>query len=173
MLGDGLSRGQIDLQGTDDPLLIVGVETGGGIRVRPGQLVQQGLAPLPPDPLLQLGTEGAVRVKVGEGPPGKQGVDIQSGPSGHDGQTAPGENVVHTAGGHVHIPGHREVFFRLGHIQHMVGHTLHLLMGGLGGADVHAAVDLHGVGGHHLAAPGLGQRHRQLCLAGGGGAADD
>ena len=57
-------------------------------------------------------------------------------------------------GGHVHIPGHGEVLFRVGHVHHVVGHALHLLMGGLGGADVHAAVDLHGVGGDHLAVVG-------------------
>ena len=38
-----------------------------------------------------------------------------------------------------------------GNVQHVVGNALHLIHRGLGGADVHPAVDLHGVAGDHLA----------------------
>ena len=41
----------------------------------------------------------------------------------------------------------------------MVGHPPHLLRGGLGGADVHTAVDLHGVGTDDLAGELLRQRN--------------
>ncbi len=41
--------------------------------------------------------------------------------------------------------GHGEDLFRLDEVDHVVGHPGSLLRGGLGGADVHASVHLHGV----------------------------
>ena len=153
--------------------MVVGVQPPGRLRVHPGQLLQHGLAPLLGQLRLQLSPQGAVRGEGGEGAPRQQGVDVQPGAPRHNGQLAPGQDVVHTLGGHVHVPGHGEVLPRVGHIQHVVGDAAHFLPGGLGGADVHAPVDLHGVGGDHLAIVKLGQLHRHAGLSRGGGAYDD
>src|SRR5699024_7520620 len=106
-------------------------------------------------------------------PPGHEVVDVQPGAPCHDGQLASGENVVHDGDGLGHVPAHGEVLPGVCHVQHVVGHPLHLLRCGLGGADVHAPVDLHGVCGHHFPVPHLGQTHRRGGFPGGGGAADD
>lgn len=49
----------------------------------------------------------------------------------------------------------------------MVVHALHLLFCGLGRADVHVFVDLHGIAGDDLAAVQLRKLHGKLRLAGG------
>jgi hypothetical protein len=59
---------------------------------------------------------------------------------------------------------------RLGHVQHVeqvVGDAAAFRFGGLGGADVHAPVELHRVGVDDLAAERAGQVHGQRGLAGG------
>ena len=45
----------------------------------------------------------------------------------------------------LHVPGHGVAFLRLQNIQHVVRNQLLLRARGLGGADVHAPVDLHTV----------------------------
>ena len=123
----------------------------GGLRVHLGQLVPQGLQPLLPGLLLELLTHpGGVGGEGGKLPPGHEVVDVQPGAPCHNGQLASGENVVHDGDGLGHIAAHGEVLPGVCHVQHVVGHPLHFLRCGLGGADVHATVDLHGVSGHHF-----------------------
>ncbi len=57
-------------------------------------------------------------------------------------------------------------------VHQMVRDPTPLRRGELGGADVHAPVELHGVGVDHFAVEGTGQGHGQVGLAGGGGADD-
>ena len=163
MVGSGncASCGEPDLQSPDDSLGVVGVEPGGSFRVRPGQLVQKSLPALSGVPLLQFPAKGAFPVEGSKGPSGQQRINIQSRSPGQDGQVSPGEYLLDTAAGHVHISGDREVFRWAGHVQHVVGDALHFRLCGLGRADVHAAVDLHGVCRHHFAAVPLCQLHRK------------
>ena len=57
-------------------------------------------------------------------------------------------------------------------VQHVMGHAVALLGGELGGADVHAAIKLHGVGVDHLTAQRQRQRHSERALTGRGGTDD-
>jgi len=50
----------------------------------------------------------------------------------------------------VHVLRDRERFGRVNDVEQVVRHRRPLLAAGLGGADVHAPVDLHGVGGDDL-----------------------
>ena len=59
------------------------------------------------------------------------------------------------------------------HVEHVVRHQGALLGRGLGGADVHAAVDLHGVGRDDLAVVFLGEGDAEAGLARGRRAADN
>jgi hypothetical protein len=55
------------------------------------------------------------------------------------------------------------------HVEEVVRHPPPLLGGQLGGADVHASVELHRVGVDHLAAERLGESEGEIGLADGGG----
>ena len=59
------------------------------------------------------------------------------------------------------VAGGGPLLRRVAYRDHVVGHAVHLFFRGGGGADGQAFVDLHGVGGDHLAAVPLGQLHRQ------------
>ena len=101
-----------------------------------------------------------------------QTVHIQSGAAGDDGGLAPGENVVHNGGGHFGVAADGKILPGVADIDHMVTDALHFRGVRLGGADVHAPVDIHGVAGNHFAVGGLGQLYRQGGLAGGCGPGD-
>ena len=173
VLGDGLAGGQPDLQGPEGALFVVGVDLGGGLRIRLLQMDAQGGQAFRPDPGLELFPQAVVRLEGGELTACHQIIDVESGSPRHNGQSAPGQDIVHDGDGALDVPGHGIIFFRIGHVQHMMGNALHLFLGGLGGADVHAAVNLHGVGGHHLSPEAPGQSHGQGGFARGGGAADN
>ena len=66
-----------------------------------------------------------------------------------------------------HGLGHGVGFGGVGHIQHVVRHKRLLLRRGLGGADVHAPVDLHGVHADDFAPKAPGQFQAQITLAAG------
>ena len=57
-------------------------------------------------------------------------------------------------------------------VEQVVRHAAPLGEVGLGGADVHAAVELHGIGVDHLTAEPLGEGDGERGLPGGGGADD-
>ena len=173
MLGDGLARVIPDLQGPDDPLGIVGVEPGRRLRVHLAQLLPQGIQAALGRLDLEPGPNPGLRAEVGKGPPLTQGVQVQAGAAHHNGLSAPAENVLHTGGGLLHIPGHAVILPGVGHPHHVVGNPRHLLLGGTGGADDQVPVDLHGVGGDHLSPQSLGQGHPQAGFSRGGGAADE
>ena len=62
---------------------------------------------------------------------------------------------------------------RIHDVDQVVGQRRALARAGLAGADVHAAIDLAGVGVHHLQAQAGGQAHRHVGLAHRGGADRD
>ena len=142
------------------------------LRVHPLQLLPQGGQALVLHPALEGLAQAAVRLEGGKPASGHQVVDIQSRPPRHDGQAAPGQKPVYNGHGLLNVPGHGVVLLRVGHVDHVVGDAQGLRWGGLGGADVHPPVDLHGVGGHHLSPQPQGQLRRQCGLAGGRGPAD-
>ena len=79
--------------------------------------------------------------------------------SGNNGSLPPGEDVLHNCRGFPAVAADGIILPWLCHINHMMGDALPLLRGGLGGADVHALIHLHGVAGHHFTIQFL----RQCC----------
>ena len=111
----------------------------------------------------------------GEIPSPDHRVQPQSRAAHQNGQLPPGEDVIHHCNGLPGIPGGGPLLRRVRHGDHMVGHAVHLRRRGGGGADSHPPVDLHGVGGDHLAAELLCQQDAQGGFPAGRGShhADD
>ena len=168
MRRDGLPGFQVHFKSPDDPLPVGQVELPGGFRVDGGETVKEHLDA----PGLRLLFQPFPHTGGGEG--GKivalnQRVHIKSCAPGDDGGFAPCDNVIHNGGGLGAVAADGEVLVGLRHIDHMMNDALHLLLGGLGGADVHALVNLHGVAGHHFSIQFLCQLHRQGGFPGGSG----
>jgi len=161
------AAGDLDhLQGTHDAAAVAGQDRVGRGRVERSQ------------PGVQRGRAGPVQlvfepvadtlVRSGKIKIFQSGPDVQAGAADQHRQAAAGDDVVdHGAGqmlvvGHVGGPGHRP------DVEQVMRDALAGGRGLLGGADVHALVELHGVGVHHLAAEGAGQAGAEPGLAGGG-----
>ena len=114
-------------------------------------------------------SRGGIRRKL---PAQHQRVHIKPRAAGEDAGLAPVQDVPGDGGGHVGEAPHGEGLGRIGHVDHMVGHAPGLVGRNLGGADVPAPIDLHGVAGYDLAVQGLCQRHRQPGLPRGRGPDD-
>ena len=132
----------------------------GALRVVLPQNRHDGVDALLPGQGLQL-LPAAGFGEGGKAAAGHQAVHIQPRAAGNDAGLAAGQNVLQNRVGHVHIAADGEGLRRIGHVDHMVGHAPHFLGGGLGGAHVHAPVELHGVAGQHLAVQGQSQLHGQ------------
>ena len=170
VLRDGFPRLPPDLQGPKNPLFIRRVEALRRLGVHGPQLLQKGGdAPgfqLP----LQLRPDGPASLTGGEGAAPDHRLQPQPCAPYQNGQLPPPEDIVHNGDGGLRIPGGGPALPGVRHGDHMMGHAAHLRLGGGGGADGHAPVNLHGVGGDHLAAESLGQQHTQGGLAAGSGA---
>jgi hypothetical protein len=81
---------------------------------------------------------------------------------------AAADDVVDRGAGQLLVVGHARGAGDRPDAEQVVRHALPGGLGLLGGADVHALVELHGVGVHHLAVQGAGQGDGEPGLAGGG-----
>ena len=166
---DGLPRLVIDLQRPDDPLLIPQVQPRRALRVHGPQRLQQRLRAILRQLFLQFPAYLPALAAGGKVLPPHQRVQIQPRAPHQHRPISPPQDVLHTRVRLPDVPGHGPALRRVRHGHHVVGHALHLLRRGGGGADGHAPVELHGVHGHHLAVKALCQRHAHLRLAAGRG----
>ena len=107
------------------------------------------------------------------GAAGQQQFDIQPRAARKDGQPAAGAYVPRGCGGADGEVGRGKGRVDVEDVDEMVRDARPLGRRGLGGADVHPAVDLHRVARENLAVQFLGQPQRERALAGRGGADDD
>jgi MOSC domain-containing protein YiiM len=159
--------GDLDhLQGTDDPATVARQDRIGRGRVEGSQPGVQGGRAEPGELIFQTGADNPVRsgkIQVVEGR-----ADVQARATYEDGHPAAGRDVLdHGAGefliiSHVRGLGHRP------DVEQVMRDALPGGFGLLGGADVHALVELHRVGVHDLAAQRTGQLDGQPGLPGGG-----
>ena len=164
----------VDLHGAHDAAPVRRVEPGRALRIEGAQALKHGLAA----DRVVLRSDGGAQVFVplrplGEVPPREQGVDVQPGPAHEHGRFARGEQPVADRPGLLHIAGDGVVLPGLADVEHVVRDKGALFGRGLGGADVHAAVDLHGVGRDDLAAVTLRQGDAEAGLARGRRPADN
>ena len=172
MLRDGLARFIVDFQRAQDALFVVHMEPCGGGGVNAGQLCVQRLDALGGQTVFQHLARFAGALALGEAAARHQGVEIQSRAAHDDGQLASRQNIVHAGGCLLDETGHGVGLLWIGNADHVVGDALHFLRCGGGGADGHAPVDLHGIGGDDFAVKLFGQLDAELCFAAGGGAHD-
>ena len=94
-----------------------------------------------------------------------QAVDIEPGATDDHRQMAARENVVDRLLGAFLERQRIKRLVRIKDIEHVMRHALHLLRRDLGGADVHAAVDLHGIAGNDLCVEGFRESDGERCLS--------
>ena len=159
--------GQLDhLQRPHDPAAVGGQDRRRRGRVAAGQLgVQRGHPDLgellfPAGPHLGVGGR--------EGPFVEQRLDVEHRAADDDRQRTAGRDGLDVGGGGLLVARDGRGLGDVEHVELVVRDAAALGDGELGGADVHAAVQLHGVGVHDLAAEAFGDVERQLRLAGAG-----
>ncbi len=126
-----------------------------------------------PDPLaLRLPPGTDLGVRAGEAQVVQGCADVQAGPADQDRDATGGADRGEPVAGQLLVLGDRGGPGDRPHVEQVVGDPAPLGVGDLGGADVHAPVQLHGVGVDDLP-PTMGplteresQRHRQVRLAG-------
>ena len=118
-------------------------------------------------PGLILGADGGVG--GWELPVVDKRLGIKHGAADQDWRLAAGHDAFHVRDGIALVAGHRSGLGHVPHIELVVRDSLALGRGELGGANVHTAVELHGIDVDHLAAQLLRQRQPQRRFAGGGG----
>lgn len=152
-----------DLQGAHDAPPVAGQDRPRRLGVDGGQAgVQRSGAPL-----LQLGLQSGPHLGVGAGE--VQGVDrgahIEARAADEHGAAPGGEQAVDLEPGQALVLGDTGRLRDVPDVQEVVRDAVPLLLGELGGADVHAAVQLHGVGVDHLTVQGPGQGDTEVGLA--------
>ncbi len=116
---------------------------------------------------LQLVLEPGPHGRVGAGEVhGVDGaLDVEPGAPDEHGGAALGEQPVDLRPGQPLVLGDAGGLLDVPDVQQVVRHALPLLHGQFGGADVHAAVELHGVGVDDLAPQVLGEGDAEIGLA--------
>ena len=94
-----------------------------------------------------------------------QRVQVQARAADEYRQPAAGKDAVDDARRHVAVHGNGEDLPWVGHVDHVMHRLRALLQRGLGRADVHAAVDLHGVHGDDFRTERIAQRDGRARLA--------
>jgi hypothetical protein len=118
----------------------------------------------------QLGLQPGAQLGIGAGEVElvDHGAHVESGTADQQRHPAPPEHLLDRRPGQPLVLGDARALGHVPHVQQVVRHPAPLGRGGLRGADVHAAVELHRVGVDHLGADPLGQLDRQRGLAGRG-----
>ena len=82
----------------------------------------------------------------------RDGVDIQPRAAAEHRAPAAPQYLRNAAVCHFPIPGGGEFLRRIDHAEHVVRYAAHFVGGRAGRKNIHAPVDLHGIGGYYLAA---------------------
>ena len=171
--GEGGAGGVEDLEGADDAADVLGIDAGGGLWIHCCEIVLQRLPAVIDRALFERGPVRRVGWDLGQQEAVAHGADVQAGAAHQHGHARSGADardglqrllLIHRQG--IRLVG-------IDDVEQMVGQARALREGGLGGADVHPAVDRSGVGRDDFHREVLGQRQRQGGLAGGGRANDD
>jgi len=109
----------------------------------PGSIEQWSMTMMRPAPAACTAWMTAVRKSGSVEEAEQERFDIQSGTANGDDRFAAGEDGVDGFIGQVQEPVHAEGFGRFDDIDEVAGDLSAFLGGGLGRADVHAAIDLH------------------------------
>ena len=160
MLGRGGIVAVMELfQHPHDPIAVVGLYVAGG------KLLHQQGVKLRRGQLFQLPAVAKIGHFAGKLIPVRHRADVQSRAAHQKGDFSPGQNIVDGLIGQPLKVRHGEKLARLHHVDQVMRHAPHFLRGDLAAAQIHAPVDLPGIGGDDLAAEALGHLHAQCALA--------
>ena len=168
--GERLAGQLHHLQRPHDAPAVGGQDRRRGGRVAAGQLGVQrrdadlGEPGLPPGPHLRVGGR--------ERPVVEQRLDVEHRAADDDRHRSARRDRLDVGGGGLLVAGDGRGLGDVEHVELVVRDAAPFAGRQLGGADVHAAVELHRVGVHDLAAEPLGDVERQRRLAGAGRADD-
>ena len=159
-------------ESADDSFFVVGVDAGGGLGVGEGELAVEDGEALVACP----GEESPAKVGVWGGGFKEafgKGLDVEAGASDGEGDGVGladggdgGIGVLDVLGDGEFVPG-------LGDIDAPVGNLGADMGGRLGGSDIHAAVDFHGIDADDLAGEACGELAAQRALAACGATHDE
>ncbi len=159
-----------DLQRPHDAPPVAGQDALGGDRIEFGEPGMQGVRADLLDLGLQPGPDrrfGAREVQVVE-----HRAHVQAGATDQHGRLAGRQQLVDHTAGQALVDRHRRGLGDLPEVEQVVRDPAALGRCELGRSDVHAPVELHGVGVHHLASEPAGQFDTERGLAGRGGTDD-
>ena len=168
--GEGAPGDGEDLQGSHDPAGVALADALGGQGVDGGHLLPQGAGPLGAGALLQACAHG--RVGAGEVEGIGDGADVEARAADDEGAPPAGLDGGEVGAGVALVGGDGGLLGDVEDVDLVVGVAAALVEGELGGAHVHAPVELGGVGPDDLAAggpiaEGVGEVEGELGLAGG------
>ena len=169
--GDVRPAGDLDdLERPDDPPAVAGQDLLGGLRIPPGQLLVQ----RPRSVRRQLRFEAGADDRVGarEDEVVEDRADVQGRTPGQDRDLLPVDAVVDRGAGQLLELGDGRGLGDVEHVEQVVRYAAALRRTDLRRTDVHAAVHLHCIRVHDLAAQALGQGNSEVGLPGRGRADD-
>ncbi len=145
------ARFEVYFQGADHPAQVAVINFGRRLGVNRGQF---GVKPLRTQRLSfgrQFSPQSPVRRDAGDAPTLDHGPHPLAGPAHQQGQASPGVNIVDGLVGPLLKFGQGEGVIGRDNIDQVMGHGGLFLRRWLGGADIHALVNLPGIGGDDLA----------------------
>ena len=150
-----------------------GHELCGALGVELRELAEHGLAAYLVIAALELRPAGAARLgAVAEVEPADERVDVKPRAADDNRELPAREDIPHGGVRRLDIARNAPLLVRLGDVYQVVRRGGELVRRRLGRADVHAAVELHGVAGDNLGVQALREQYAQARLARGGRAGD-
>jgi len=158
------ARQALNLERSQNPLPIVGMETPARLGIDPPQFLVKPLEAMffqfPPQLFPNRRITGS-----GRADPSRQNFHVESRPPDDERHLTPVLEGFDHGPGELRIARCIERFIRIGHVQKMVGNQRPFFRGGFGGADLHIAIDLHGIAIDDLGTKAVGNFEGQLGLS--------
>lgn len=164
---DGFAGELVYFEGTNDAFLIVGVDAGGGLGIDLGKSLMKGGEAGLGDFGAKLVADGGIGAGAFEQAV-EEGFDVHGRAADGDDGPALGRDDGDCLSSQIQKTVHAEGFGGLDDVDQMPGDLLSFFERGLGRADVHAAINLHGINTYDFAAEGLGQPEGKRALSGCG-----
>ena len=165
--GKRLAGGEEELERADELRGVVGVDAVGGERVKAGEQAMEGGGIAGAEARAEGWVGGRCVVETVE-----QRAEVEAGAAGDDRQAPTGGDGGERLAGVAGPVAGVETLVGIDEVEEVVRDEGAVGGGGLGGADLHAAVHADGVAGEDFAREALGEAEGEVGFAGGGGADD-
>ena len=170
--GHGLAGGEADLDGADQLGCVVGVNARSGCGVKAGEEPVQPLGLVPFGAAAEAAAEVFTTGRAREEAFG-EGAEIEACSAGDDGEFVARGDVAEGGASAARVFSSGEGLVGVDDVDEVMRDAGALFGGGLGGAQVHAAVDSDGVAGDDFALEAFGESEREGGFAGAGRAEEE